>query len=216
MMRPQQFDLDPNLTSGHPALEFTNTVSNHASRHPTEQLGSYEDLLELAGRVRLLSVEGIQGLRRKAGRKPGEAARALAGAILLREALYHIFVAVTEKNSPADADLALLNKVLQPALNGAELSQRLGRFDLEWNVDPAALDAPLRLFALAGMALLTSEHLQHLGQCADEDGCGWLFVDTTKNHSRRWCDINDCGNRAKQRRFQQRARKSHDKAPARG
>jgi predicted RNA-binding Zn ribbon-like protein len=46
-----------------------------------------------------------------------------------------------------------------------------------------------------------------VGQCADENGCGWLFVDISKNHSRRWCDINDCGNRAKQRRYQQRARK---------
>jgi len=46
-----------------------------------------------------------------------------------------------------------------------------------------------------------------VGQCADEQGCGWLFVDTSKNRRRRWCDINDCGNRAKQRRYQQRARK---------
>lgn len=215
-MRPQQFDLDPSLTSGHPALEFTNTVGNHASDHPSEKLLAYEHLLGLAGRVGLLSPVRVEALKRKAHRKPGEAARVLAQAILLREALYRIFVAVTKKSSPADADLALLNKILRTAIEGAEVGQRAGRFDLEWNVDQAALDAPLRLFALAGMDLLTSEYCDRLGQCADEDGCGWLFVDTTKNHSRRWCNISDCGNRAKQRRFQQRARKSHDKAPARG
>jgi predicted RNA-binding Zn ribbon-like protein len=55
---------------------------------------------------------------------------------------------------------------------------------------------------------MTSENYQRVGQCADVDGCGWLFVDTSKNHSRRWCDINDCGNRAKQRRYQKRAQKS--------
>jgi predicted RNA-binding Zn ribbon-like protein len=215
-MRPQQFDLDPSLTSGHPALEFTNTVSNHASGQPTENLRAYESLLELAGRIKLLGPGHIQALGRKAGRQPGEGARVLAQAILLREALYRIFVAVTRKKSPAGSDLAILNKLLRPAIDGAQLGQRAGRFELEWNVDQAALDAPLRLLALAGMDLLASEYCSRLGQCADADGCGWLFVDTTKNHSRRWCDISDCGNRAKQRRFQQRTRKLHDKAPARG
>ena len=48
--------------------------------------------------------------------------------------------------------------------------------------------------------LMTSPELDRVGQCADDRGCGWLFVDTTKNRSRRWCDMRDCGNRAKARR----------------
>jgi len=207
-MQPQQFRLDPKLTSMHPALEYTNTVSNHASQHPTEKLLAYEHLLGLAARVGLLGPERVEGLKRRARRQPGEAGAVLAQAIVLREALYRIFVAVTKKISPANSDLAILNRALRSAMNGAQLRQRAGRFDLEWNVDETALDAPLRLFALAGAALLTSENSGRVGQCADDEGCGWLFVDTTKNHSRRWCDINDCGNRAKQRRFQERARDS--------
>ncbi len=207
-MRRQQFGLDPKLTSGHSALEFTNTISNHASEHPTEKLLAHDGLASLAGRVGLLGPEQVEALKRRARQQPGEAARVLAQAILLREALYRIFVAVTKKGSPAGSDLAILNKVLRPAINGAAVTWGESRFDLGWNVDGAALDAPVRLFALAGMNLLTSEFCGRLGQCADEDGCGWLFVDTTKNRSRRWCDINDCGNRAKQRRFQERARRT--------
>jgi len=207
-MRSWQFGLDPKLTSGHPALEFTNTVSNHASGHPAEKLLAYEHLAGLAGRVGVLDRDQVQALMRKARGNPGQAAAVLTQAIELREALYRIFVAITKKSSPADADLAVLNNILGRVTDGARVRRCAGGFDWEWNVDEAALDAPLRLAALAAVDLLTSENCRRLGQCADEDGCGWLFVDTTKNHSRRWCDINDCGNRAKQRRFQKRVRKT--------
>jgi predicted RNA-binding Zn ribbon-like protein len=207
-MRPQQFDLDPSLTSGHPALEFTNSVSNHASGHPADRLPGYENLLELTERIKLLGPGQVRGLKRKAQRQPGEAAAVLAQAIRLREAVYRIFVALTEGASPAEADLAVLNKLLGRATAAARLSRRAGGFEWDWNVDETALDAPVHLMALAAVDLLTSENCGRVGQCADEDGCGWLFVDTSRNHSRRWCDINDCGNRAKQRRFQQRARKA--------
>jgi predicted RNA-binding Zn ribbon-like protein len=84
---------------------------------------------------------------------------------------------------------------------------RSGGFEWGCNLDENALEATLWILALSAVDLLTSENLKLVGQCADEEGCGWLFVDTSKNHSRRWCDINDCGNRAKQRRYQQRVRR---------
>jgi predicted RNA-binding Zn ribbon-like protein len=207
-MRNLNFGLNLGLKSGHPALEFTNTVNNHASQDPGETLFAYEDLLSWAERVGVLQAEQAQRLTRKAARQSEEAAAVFAKSLELREAIYRIFVAQTKGKAPAGEDLSDLNSVIARLTSGAQVVYHSGTFAWQWNVDEDALQAPLWMIALSTVDLLTSEHCKWVGQCADEDGCGWLFVDTSKNHSRRWCDINDCGNRAKQRRYQQRAQRA--------
>jgi len=207
MLHKLNMGLNLDLKSGHPVLEFTNTVSNHASEHPGEKLFNYEDLLAWMGKVGLLHEEQLQMLMRKAATQPKESAAIFAKSLELRESVYRIFVAKTKGKSPAEEDLTILNALLTRLTSGAQIVYHSGRFDWEWNFDESALEAPLWVIVLSAVDLMTSEHLKWLGQCADEEGCGWLFVDTSKNHSRRWCDINDCGNRAKQRRYQQRARR---------
>jgi predicted RNA-binding Zn ribbon-like protein len=207
MMRNLNLGLNLELKSGHPALEFTNTVNNHASEHPGETLFKYEDLVSWAKRVGLLRGEQPDLLTRKAVTHPDDAAEVFAKSLQLREAIYRIFAAQAQGKCPVDRDLMILNSVLANLSNGAQVAYHSGRFAWQWNFDPEALEAPLRIIALSAVDLMTSENYQWVGQCADEDGCGWLFVDTSKNHSRRWCDINDCGNRAKQRRYQKRAQK---------
>ena len=206
-MQSQNLGLNLNLKSGHPSLEFTNTVNDHASQQPEETLFTYEDVLAWAKRVGLLRAEQVDLLAQKAARQPGRATMVFGKSLELREALYRIFVAKIQEKPPVQEDLAILNSVLSELANSAQLVHHAGRFEWQWNFDENALDTPLWLNALSAVDLLTSEQYQRVGQCADEDGCGWLFVDTSKNHSRRWCDINDCGNRAKQRRYQKRVQK---------
>jgi predicted RNA-binding Zn ribbon-like protein len=207
MVHKLNIGLNLDLKSGHPVLEFTNTVSNHASEHPGEKLFNYEDLLAWTGKVGLLHEEQLQRLKRKAATQPKESTAIFANSLELRESVYRIFVAKTKGKSPAEEDLTILNTLLTRLTSRAQIVYHSGRFDWEWNFDESALEAPLWVIVLSAVDLMTSEHVKWLGQCADEEGCGWLFVDTSKNHSRRWCDINDCGNRAKQRRYQQRARR---------
>ncbi len=206
-MQNANIGLNLDLKSGHPALEFTNTVNNHASAYPGETLFEYEHLLSWAKRVGLLHGGQVQMLKQKATNQPDEAAVVFTKSLELREVIYRIFVAQTKGKTPADADLALLNSILARLTSGAQVVHRFGEFEWQWNFDENALEALLLMIALSAVDLMTSENYKRVGQCADEQGCGWLFVDTSKNHSRRWCDINDCGNRAKQRRYQQRARK---------
>ncbi|HEY3474890.1 MAG TPA: ABATE domain-containing protein [Anaerolineales bacterium] len=209
-MQERNLGLNLGLKSGHPSLEFTNTVNNHASDQPGETLFQYEDVLVWGKRVGLLRAEQADRLARKAARQPKEAARVFAALLDLREAIYRIFVAQTKGRAPAQEDLKVLNSALSHLTRGAQVVHAAGRFEWQWNVDEDALEAPIWLIARSAVDLMTSEHVQRVGQCADEDGCGWLFVDTSKNHSRRWCDIDDCGNRAKQRRYQKRTQtKSH-------
>jgi predicted RNA-binding Zn ribbon-like protein len=205
MMKNLHLALNLDLKSGHPALEFTNTVNNHASEQPGETLFQYEDLLFWTKRVGLLRGEQVEKLTRKAANQAGEAAGIFAKSIELRESMYRIFVAQATGKSPEDTDLMILNAVLANLTRGAQVAHHAGRFEWQWKFDENGLETPLSIIALSAVDLMTSENYQWVGQCADEDGCGWLFVDTSKNHSRRWCDINDCGNRAKQRRYQKRA-----------
>ncbi len=207
MMYDRNLGLNLELKSGHPSLEFTNTVSNHASDDPGETLFNYEDVLAWAKRIGLLRAEQVDKLTHKSAGQPGEANRVFVALIELRETIYRIFVAKVKDRAPAQEDLRILNSVLSRLTSGAQVVHSADRFEWQWNVHEDALEAPLWLLALSAVDLLTSEYYQRVGQCADEDGCGWLFVDTSKNHSRRWCDINDCGNRAKQRRYQKRVQK---------
>jgi predicted RNA-binding Zn ribbon-like protein len=52
--------------------------------------------------------------------------------------------------------------------------------------------------------LVTSKEIKRVGECADDRGCGYLFIDTSRNHSRRWCSMEACGNRAKAQRHYQK------------
>jgi predicted RNA-binding Zn ribbon-like protein len=182
-------------------LDFANTVNWHAGPQPEEELNTYEELVEWAEKVSLLTVQQAEHLRREAARRPEAAAAVLERAHVTREAIYHLFSA-TAHGHPADpSELATLNEALGEALGHARLSLTPQGFAWDWSgVDPDALDQMLWPVVQSAVDLLTSPELARVGECADDRGCGWLFLDTTKNHSRRWCDMRDCGNRAKARR----------------
>ncbi len=187
-------------------LAFTNTLRWHASAEPQETLLSYPDLVTWAEAVGLLSGRQARRLGRAAANDPAQAGRVLKRAVALREAIYRILLALIHKKSPAETDLAELNGCLSKVTRGGLVRTAAGLV-WEWDVDRAALDSLVGLIGLSAAGLLTSEERRRVGQCADDRGCGWLFLDTSRNRSRRWCDINDCGNRAKQRRHYQRVRR---------
>jgi len=188
-------------------LEFANTVAWHAGPHPVETLHVYADLIHWARNAALLDASEAGRLARLAAKNPAGAERALQQAIGLREAVYGIFAAAARGKSPAPADLAELNRVLRTQTLGAQIDRTPHGYRWVWKVPNGTLESLLGTIALSASDLLLSQDCSRVGQCADERGCGWLFLDTSKNHSRRWCDARDCGNRARQRRFQMRARR---------
>jgi predicted RNA-binding Zn ribbon-like protein len=84
------------------------------------------------------------------------------------------------------------------------------RFTWQWAGSPQALDRMLWDVARSSIDLLTSDDLPRVGQCADERGCGWLFLDMSRNHSRQWCNMGGCGNRAKARRHYSKVKAQQD------
>ena len=194
-----------NLKSGRLCLDFANTADWHTSDQPEEQLNSYTDLVEWAKGVGILTEGQAQQLASAVMNRSTEVADVLARAIDFREAIFRIFSAVSRGTSPAEADLAILNEVLAAALGRLQLISTPDGFSWEWNAGRDNLDQMLWPVAQSAADLLTSEELSRVGQCAD-DNCGWLFMDMSRNRSRRWCDMGDCGNRAKARRHYQRKR----------
>jgi predicted RNA-binding Zn ribbon-like protein len=192
--------------AGRICLDFANTVDWHASESPQETLRTYADLAAWAQGAGLLTKPETQRLLREAEVNTAHSERALRRAITLREAVYRIFVALTKGKPPAEPDLAELNQSLSKISNGAGIKKSALGFEWSWNVDRASLDLPIGLVALSAAELLVSAERGRVGQCADERGCGWLFLDTSKNHSRRWCDAKDCGNRERQHRHYERTR----------
>jgi predicted RNA-binding Zn ribbon-like protein len=185
------------FTGGDPALDFVNTVETRAS-DPLELLRSYRDLVDWTAKVGLVDAETARSLRRF------DAEDVLARAIALREAAYELLVAVVVEHAPPPTrPLAVVNAEIADAGRGV-LVFDAGVFTFQAQSDDALL--PLRLVVSALADLLTSSRLHRVGRCEGVGNCGWLFLDTTKNHSRRWCSMAGCGSRAKMRRYYARGK----------
>ena len=190
------------FVAGDLSLDFCNTVGGKRGAVTREYLNGHLDLLSWVHQAGLVEDSALQTLARDAARNPGKASQLLGRAIELREALYRIFAAVSGGCHPKSSDLAILNSELTPALGRLRLEMAAPptRFALRWANPQPALEHLLGPIARAAGDLLTQpERVERIRICGGLN-CGWLFVDASKNHSRRWCDMRDCGNRAKVRR----------------
>ena len=193
------------LLGGRTSLEFANTVDWHASDEPVEYLTSYAALVVWGQRVGILNDRQAENLLEEAGRHPTEADAIRERAVVLREAIYRIFASISAGLPAEEDDLAVLNAELARTLACSRLVPSGEGYAWDWIDAEDALDSVLWPVVRDAADLLTSGDLARVGQCAD-DRCGWLFLDTSRNHSRRWCSMEDCGNRAKARRHYQRSR----------
>jgi predicted RNA-binding Zn ribbon-like protein len=194
------------LESGWLCLDFANTAEWHASDHPTERLTSFAELIAWARSINLLPDRAAQQLLRAADQHSTEAARVLDRAVALREAIYHIFVAVAGGHSPAADDQATLNAELGRSMAQSRLIWNKATFDWDRQGEDGDLDQVLWWVLRSTTGLLTSEDIHRVGVCADDRGCGWLFYDTSRNRTRQWCSMRGCGNRAKARRHYEKVK----------
>ncbi|HEY4383423.1 MAG TPA: ABATE domain-containing protein [Ktedonobacteraceae bacterium] len=190
------------FSGDHLCLDFTNTLDNRMTEKPTERLKTYPDLLSWCVQAELITPEQATRLREMAQRAPLEAERVLAQAIELRELMRRIFLASAEERLPADEDLKLLSAKFVETMAKGQLAFTGQQYAWQWPITEGMLDGLFGFIIPAAIELLTSRELSLVRICAAED-CGWLFLDVSKNHSRRWCDMKSCGNRAKVRKFYQ-------------
>jgi len=193
-MQASTFDFSGNFL----CLDFSNTLHDRSTT-PRESLTSYDDLVQWGQEAGILSEGEAAQLRAEATCHPEAAEDVRQQAITLREAMYRIFYARLHNALPEESDLATLNAMLAHAMTKASIHSNGNGFAWDWNSDDVELERIYWPIARSAAELLTAEELESVRMCAAED-CGWLFLDTSKNHTRRWCDMKSCGNRAKARK----------------
>jgi predicted RNA-binding Zn ribbon-like protein len=194
------------LTGGMLCLDFANTISRREiPQHRKEHLTGYGDLAAFARQSALLSPRQAGELCSYAEQHASQAQRVFYRAIELRESLYRAFAAVAQKKNPAAGDLQKINDAALDALQHRSLTRANGGYRWEWQWDGKnPLEGILWPIAQSAAELLTSDKLRTVRFCEAPD-CEWLFLDNSRNRSRRWCDMTSCGNRQKARRHYQRA-----------
>lgn len=180
-------------------LDFANTVSWHNSDNPKERLINYGKLVEWSRYADILSSPQQKRLLEKAYHHPDQAAKVLEEAIELREAIFRLFRSIAAGLETNPLDRAILNTYLTKAYSLAEIVPKESKYALSFQKGEHELDYMLWPIMQSAIDLLLSEKLDRIKQCEGEP-CGWLFFDSSRNKSRRWCSMADCGNREKARR----------------
>jgi predicted RNA-binding Zn ribbon-like protein len=191
------------LVAGNLALDFANTVHSYGRQDPQDDLKGYADLVSWQLQAGLVNRTERSELLRVAQAEEPDASAVFNQFLRLREVVYDIFASLAQGRHAKPESVAALNSVLKKATRGLGI-QRVGKkYKLSWEADYPPTDRALGEIARSAAELLTSAKLHRVRQCGG-DRCSWLFLDTSRNGTRRWCDMKACGNRAKVRRFRQR------------
>jgi predicted RNA-binding Zn ribbon-like protein len=197
------------LSGGTLCLDFANTVLRRNQPGRTQdELENYARLVAFARQTKLLPPASGELQRNRAPASSPAVRRVMIAAVTLREAIYRVFSAIAGGRPVRSSDLKVLEKFALDALKRRRLvlSSRVG---YGWQWRPEEAQHPEQILwpiALSAAQLLTSDQLSAVRECAADD-CAWLFLDESRNRSRRWCDMKVCGNRQKARRYYQRAQK---------
>lgn len=188
---------------GRLSLDFVNTVDPREGPRARDFLRDYVDVALWAAEAAAADESTAAGLIGIAAKASGDAEAVFSRAIAVRETLYRIFTAELSGGEPQRADLATFQSELHAALAHLVLERHAG-YDWQWD-DDRRLERPLWPILWDAAELLSTPELRHVKRCPGQD-CGWLFLDRSKNHSRRWCSMDTCGSREKMRRLHARRR----------
>jgi predicted RNA-binding Zn ribbon-like protein len=184
-------------------LDFVNT-RNWDSKDPVhERFKAYSDFVWWNRQADTFSHSETQHLLQQGECQPAEATAAFEQGLALRDVIYHIFRAIEAGLTPDRTDLSVFNAALSEALAHLRVVWAEDNFIWAWSNQENMLEQAFWPVLRSAADLLTSDKLDRLGKCAG-DSCGWLFLDLSRNRSRRWCDMTHCGNRAKARRHYKR------------
>ena len=190
------------LVGGALSLDFANTINSR--REPEhDYLLTYSDLVDWAGKVEILSGQQLRNLKQREAEDATKAAKALEKARVAREIIYRIFSAIANHSKPKEDDLSAIARLYEAAISNGRHIKIEDHYEIAWKGDET-FDALLWPIVSSVENLLLSQELSRVKECPN---CGWLFLDTSKNQSRRWCSMNTCGARDKMRRYHSRSKK---------
>lgn len=189
------------LVGGALCLDFVNTINSRI--HPEhDYLTQYADLLGWANKAGLLSPAQVNELQKRARQNRSEAEKALNAALTLRDLLYRLLSAAASGSKPIKKDMEGFIVLYGETIAHGQFVKTGNHYQTTWNVIEAFEALLWPIIHSAGTLLLSEE----LGQVKGCPGCGWVFLDTSKNQSRRWCSMETCGARDKMRRYHKKQR----------
>lgn len=203
--RPREAEIHQ-LIAGDTALDFANTLNGHSRPNGHEYLHSYGDVALWCRHAGILTTEEARRVIDLEKRQPAKAEEAYRRSLALRETIFRVFHALALGAKPTDTDIERLSDAWRQAQAHAKITGSASGFRLGWG-DEATFERMQRALTAAAVNTLISDRASRVKACAGE-GCDWLFVDGSRNHLRRWCSMDECGNRAKMRRRQQRKKRA--------
>jgi predicted RNA-binding Zn ribbon-like protein len=189
------------------ALDFANTESGRGFPSHQNHFREAANVVEWLRHAKALPVEEADWLGKHAAERTDLAADLLAQATELRAAIHDIGAALGRHAKPPEAALASLSALHARCVAKAELTPGALSCRWSWSVRASPVEAALGPIALAAVRLFTEGDFHRIRECGGH-ACGWLFYDRSKNNRRRWCEMEVCGNRAKQRRLAARRREA--------
>ena len=192
------------LTGGSLGLDLANTVDERPTGHPRELLSSFVRLVSWSRQSGVLNRAEAAAMLREGAERPPAADEILLRAKNFREAVFLIFSSLAAGRRPPEDSLKTLNAALPDALSRLRIHRSGRQYRWVW-AEAGSLERLLWPVIRSAARLLTSPDLPRIRECA-ADTCSWLFLDRSRNRSRRWCDMSVCGNRSKARRHYRRTR----------
>jgi len=183
---------------GNLSLDFVNTVHDRHEESLRDLLLNYLDLVTWVYLADAINDSQKEILLKIGLENQGSADQIYKDALQLREAFYDFIVNLINQDEAFTTNIQLINQWLSRTFSNLELVQLNGHFVLDWNTENFELESILWPIIRAFVDLVTSEDINCIKQCGN---CGYLFVDKSKNNSRKWCSMEICGNRVKARRF---------------
>jgi predicted RNA-binding Zn ribbon-like protein len=193
------------LVGGALAFDLTNTSSGRGGPKWLEHLQTAENVIDWARHAKILTARDASGLRRRLAADRRLGSTLLEGVRALRELIHTIGVEIAATATARPKPMRELVRIHADCIACARLVRSGSTFAWVWDPAESPREAILGPVVLSGLSVLTGSDLTRIKRCPG-DHCGWLFFDLTKNKRRRWCEMEVCGNRAKQKRRRARGR----------
>ncbi|MEJ2262499.1 MAG: CGNR zinc finger domain-containing protein [Anaerolineales bacterium] len=202
-MKENRQILEIRLDGGNLSLNFVNTIHDRYEEPLEDYLHNYLDLITWANFADAINSSQKKRLLQRSRENQEEANQVYKDSIQLREAIYQCVVSLINRDEVSAVNMQVINQWLSKAFSNLELAQLDNSFVLDWKAENSGLESVLWPIIRSFADLVTSDDRGRIKQCSN---CGWVFVDNSKNKSRRWCSMETCGNRVKAQRHADKTR----------
>ena len=182
-------------------FDFSNTISYRNRPHPHEWLDTIENLVTWSQIVKVLDPSDARLLLEDLSQDKKQACAKIIFLRELREVVFRLFSSIVDNEHPLKTDLNFLNNLAQERIGWREIKFEDGVFNFSHNKELSCFERVVHSIYSSTIHALTQLDMKRIKKCSS---CDWLFYDSSKNLSRKWCVMEDCGNRDKVNRFNKR------------